>query len=181
MSDHSGLNDHSGFFCQSCLAQDPIFSAVCDKCFYQSLEDDELCSRLHTHETGVYETAKKHNDGETAIIYSLYNQGPLPQDYNYYSTRGLLTMCGTADIHDKVAFHAALDKNLMVWKLPVLRGLTRNFCEPLAVLARSSVITVSLAKVILLMVGNCLRNKAEVLCLMDSVVYPENTEMKYHN
>ena len=70
MSDHSGLNDHSGFFCQSCLAQDPIFSGVCDKCFYQSLEDDELCSQLHTDETGVYETAKKHNDGETAIIYS---------------------------------------------------------------------------------------------------------------
>ena len=175
------MSDHYGFFCQQCLNSIHIFPGACEKCFYQSLEDDAVCLRLITDETGVYETAKENNDGETVIIYSLYNQGPLPHDYPFYSTRGLLVMRDSAPIHDKAEFHAALDHNLMVWKSPILRDLIRNFCEPLAVLARTGVITVTIAKVILLLVGNCLRNKAEVLCLMDSVVYPENSEIKYHN
>lgn len=183
MSDHSGLNDHSGFFCHPCLINEHIFPTVeCDKCFNQSLEHDELCLLLLTDDTGVYETAKEHNDGETVILYTLYNQGPLPDFYPFYQEQGLLVMRDSAPIHDKAEFHATLDFNLMLWKSPVLRGLTQNFCGPLAVLARTSVITVTIAKVILLLVGNCLRNKKEVLRLMDSVVYPENenSEMKYN-
>jgi len=176
------MSDHSGYFCQQCLSNEHIFPGTCEVCYStMNMEHDRLYGRLHQADTGVYETAKEDNDGETIIIFGLYHQGMLPYEYSYYRTRGLLVMRDSAPIHDKAEFHAALDHNLMVWKLPVLRGLTRNFCEPLAVLARTRVITVTIAKVILLLVGNCLRDKKEVLRLMDSVVYPENSEMKYHN
>ena len=63
------------------------------------------------------------------------------------------------------------DFNLNVWKNPVLESLTRDLCKPLAVLAKSKTITVTVAKVILLMIGSCLHDKMEVIRLFDSVVY----------
>ena len=177
------MSDHSGYFCERCLSKPRIFPTnPCDVCS-SKLSDylNHLYGALHDKDTGVYDVATRHNDGETLIITTLYQQGLLTNDYDYYRRRGLLVMRNTAHLNNTVEYHEALDFNLSVWKTPVLKNLTRNFCEPLAVLARSGIITVTMARVILLLIGNCLRNKTEVLSLLDSVVYPEDAnEMKYH-
>ena len=178
------MSDHSGYFCEGCLTKQLIFPKTCDVCS-SKLSDylNQLYGELHDTYTGVYDVATRHNDGETLIITTLYQQGLLTNDYEYYRRRGIWVMRNTAQIKNTVEYHEALDFNLSIWKTPILTGLTRNFCEPLAVLARSGVITVTIARLILLMVGSCLRNKTEVLCLLDLVVYPEDTdenEMKYN-
>jgi len=177
------MSDHSGYFCERCLTDLPlIFPNTCDVCS-SKLSDylNRLYGELHDKDTGVYDVATRHNDGETLIITTLYQQGLLTNDYKYYRRRGILVMRNTAQINNTVEYHEALDFNLSIWKTPVLKNLTRNFCEPLAVLARSGVITVTIARLILLLLGNCLRNKSEVLSLLDLVVYPEDeNEMKYN-
>jgi len=170
------MSHHHGFFCQQCLSSNNIFPGTCYDCdsglsYGFSLKLNEAIIRCHTDETGVYHLSKNDNDGETVVLISLFQQGSLPQDYPSLSPP--LIMRNTSPIHSKSEFHAALDFNLMVWKSPVLRDLTGKLCEPLAALARTRKITVTIARVILLLVGNCLRDKKEVLRLMDSVVYPE--------
>jgi len=43
-------------------------------------------------------------------------------------------------------------------------------------LAKSNTITVTVAKVILLMIGSCLRDKTEIIRLFDSVVYDRSPQ-----
>jgi hypothetical protein len=59
--------------------------------------------------------------------------------------------------------------NLNVWKAPVARRLT-PVCVPLVVVTRRGQITATVARNIILMVGNCLINKCEVF---DKLVYTE--------
>jgi len=174
------MSDHCGFFCEQCLAPGPlVFPTQCGECSSQPSDYlNELYDELHNDETGIYEVAKGHKDGETLVITTLFFQGMLPNDFDNYRNRGILVMLNTSQIHDKTEFHEALDFNLSVWKKPLLEGLTRTFCQPLAVLVRSGAITVIIAKVILLLIGNCLRDKSEVLSLLESVVYSRMNLMK---
>ena len=59
--------------------------------------------------------------------------------------------------------------NLNVWKAPVARRLATD-CVPLVVVTRRGQITATVARNIILMVGNCLINKCEVF---DRLVYTE--------
>ena len=179
------MSDHSGYFCERCLTEPLIFPNTCDVCSSKlSTYLNQLYGELHNEKTGVYDVATRHNDGETLIITTLYQQGLLTNDYEYYRRRGIWVMRNMAHIKNTVEYHEALDLNLSIWKTPVLKNLTRNFCQPLAVLARSGIITVTIARVILFLVGSCLRNKTEVLRLLDLVVYPQDNtnenDIKYN-
>jgi len=138
-------------------------------------------------EGGVCEALTKIDEGETCIILGLFEEAYYEyenddenDDENGDSNSSHSECCPN---HKKVVeqnfygmsktktFLRRLDFNLNAWKLPILDRLTRNLCQPLAVLAKSNTITVTLAKVILLMIGSCLRDKTEVVRLFDLVVY----------
>jgi len=174
------MSDHNGFFCQKCLTEPLAFPKTCEVCC-SALSDelDELYGKHHSEETGVYEVANSLDSGESLIIAILYNQGMLPYEYRYYRERGLMLMCETSQIHDTAEYHKVLDSNLLVWKTPIVEGLTKNFCWPLAVMAWSGKITVPLAKMILYFIGSCLRNKTEVFGFLESIVY-NSCIMKLH-
>jgi len=182
----------SGFFCDQCLqitGLDDFFdrSSHCNKCLTSNEEIGNMYTTL-LEEGGVCEALTKIDEGETCIIlgffeeayYEYENDDDDENDDNNASNSSHFECCPN---HKKVVeqnfygisktktFLHRLDFNLNAWKLPILDGLTRNLCQPLATLAKSNVITVTVAKWILIMIGSCLRDKTEVMRLFDSVVY----------
>jgi len=174
----------SGFFCDQCLqitGMDDFFdkSSDCDVCLTSNEEIGDIYTTL-LEEGGVCEALMKIDEGETCIILGFFQEAYYEYEIDDNHEPNLYQCCA---IHREVvtrnfngirktkSFLNRLDYNLNAWKLPVFEGLTRDFCQPLAVLAKSSTITVTVAKVILLMIGSCLRDKTEALRLFDSLVY----------
>lgn len=161
----------SGFFCDQCLQitrVDAFFdqSSKCDLCLSGNEELDSFYDKLLVHDMCVYNQAKTLENGETFVMVNLYN-----------SARSTFKMHLFNGVRKTETILRRFDFNLNVWKTPVLEGLTRNLCQPLAALAKSNVITVTVAKVILLMIGSCLRDKMEVIRLFDLVVYDNSPQL----
>jgi hypothetical protein len=182
----------SGFFCDQCLntEQMDLFIEKTSKCQICLVCDEKLNTSyeaLLEEEEPVCEALMKTDDGETCIILGFFQEAYFEYEID---DDNAATSSGCCANHKEVevthnfngmrktkTFLNRLDFNLNVWKSPVLEGLTRDLCQPLAVLAKSNVITVTVAKVILLMIGSCLRDKTEVIKLFDSVVYDRSPEI----
>ena len=134
--------------------------------------------RFLLEEGGVCEALMNVDEGETCVILGFFEEAyyeyendddnddaPNSANHQEVVTKNFYGMRKTK------TFLNRLDFNLNAWKLPVFDRLTQNLCLPLTILAKSSTITVTVAKVILLMIGSCLRDKTEALRLFDSVVY----------
>ena len=182
----------SGFFCNECLqitSIDDFFekSSECNVCLSGNKELDSSYDELLENDMCVYNQAKTLENGETFVMVTLCNsarsafkmddsddESEYDSDEDFCETSRNCMLPGMRDFYRVRKTKTILrlfDFNLNVWKLPVLEGLTRNLCQPLAVLAKSKTITVTVAKVILLMIGSCLRDKTEIIRLFDSVVY----------
>jgi hypothetical protein len=176
----------SGFFCDQCLQIikiDDFFdkSSFCNICLSSNEEIGDIYANL-LEEGGVCEALMRIDDGETCIILGFFEEAYYEYEDDDDNEPNSSECCAN---HKEVVtqnfygmrktktFLNRLDFNLNVWKLPVLDKLTRNLCQPLAVLAKSKTITVIVAKVILLMIGSCLRDKTEIIRLFDSVVYDD--------
>jgi hypothetical protein len=188
----------SGFFCDQCLQitrVDAFFdqSSKCDLCLSGNEELDSFYDKLLVHDMCVYNQAKTLESGETFVMVNLYNsaRGTFKMDdesdeSEYDSDEDFCETCRNCMLPGMRLFYGVrktetilrrFDFNLNVWKTPVLEGLTRNLCQPLAALAKSNVITVTVAKVILLMIGSCLRDKTEIIRLFDLVVYDNSPQL----
>ena len=182
----------SGFFCDECLqitSVDAFFdkSSVCDVCLSGNKELDSSYDELLINDMCVYNQAKTLENGETFVMVTLCNSArsafkmdDSDDEIEYDSDEDFCETCRNCMLPGMRYFYGVrktetilrrFDFNLNVWRTPVLESLTRNLCNPLAALAKSNVITVTIAKVILLMIGSCLRDKTEVIRLLDSVVY----------
>jgi hypothetical protein len=172
----------SGFFCDQCLqiaGIDDFFdkTSFCEICLTSNEKIGNIYATL-LEEGGVCEALMKVDEGETCVILGFFEEAyyeyendddnddaPNSANHKEVVTKNFYGMRKTK------TFLNRLDFNLNAWKLPVFDRLTQNLCLPLTILAKSSTITVTVAKVILLMIGSCLRDKTEALRLFDSVVY----------
>ena len=180
----------SGFFCDQCLqitGVDDFFdqSSACETCLSSNEEIDEIYTSLLELDECTYDVTTRIDNGETCIILGFFQEAYFEyeiDDDNVPSSSGCCANHKESltqnfnGIRKTKTFLNRLDFNLNAWKLPVLDGLTRNLCQPLAALAKSNTITVTVAKVILLMIGSCLRDKTEIIRLFDSVVYDRSPQ-----
>lgn len=182
---------NSGFFCDQCLntEQMDLFIEKTSKCQTCLVCDEKLNTSyeaLLEEEEPVCEALMKTDDGETCIILAFFQEASFEYDIDDDNIDHNFSECcanhkesltqNFNGIRKTKTFLNRLDFNLNAWKLPVLDGLTRNLCQPLALLAKSRTITVTVAKVILRMIGSCLRDKTEVIRLFNSVVYASNED-----
>ena len=182
----------SGFFCDQCLqitGVDDFFdqSSACETCLSSNEKIGDIYATL-LEEGGVCEALMKVDEGETCVILGFFEEAyyeyenddendDAPNSSECCANHKEVVTKNFYGMRKTKSFLNRLDFNLNAWKLPVFDKLTRDLCQPLAVLAKSSTITVTVAKVILLMIGSCLRDKTEVIKLFDSVVYDRSPEV----
>ena len=150
----------SGFFCNECLqitSIDDFFekSSECNVCLSGNKELDSSYDELLENDMCVYNQAKTLENGETFVMVTLCNsarsafkmddsddESEYDSDEDFCETSRNCMLPGMRDFYRVRKTKTILrlfDFNLNVWKLPVLEGLTRNLCQPLAVLGAAYV------------------------------------------
>jgi len=164
-------------FCKECLTQMPLTSTVCNVnkvsagCPSCLINSEHLTKQLRDMpRRGVrrdFGDIQNYPDGELMALHTLNDRFPIHPQKGMNSSRHIIN---NYPEHEWVAkVRELLRFNLKVWKDPIVRGLATD-CVPLVVVTRRGQITATVARNIILMVGNCLINKCEVF---DRLVYTE--------
>ena len=162
-----------GWFCSMCLIQMPLTHTVSNVnklsvgCVLCPINSEHLTRRLRGMPGHKFEDIKFYKTGEWMALHALNDRFPIHPQKGMKSSRHIIKDSPKDEWVAKV--RELLLFNLNVWKDPIARRLATD-CVPLVVVTRRGQITATVARIIILMIGNCLINECEVF---DKLVYTE--------
>ena len=175
------------YFCEKCqqkptitLTRLPTSRIIlgCRNCPINSVAAAQAYELMYSWNTNIPSKTAIHSHGEVIMTYALNNGKNVFQGAVILSgmidTHSIRQECSEIVLLRSRALNA-LQHNITVWKTSVLDSMTSNYCLPLSVLCLTNLTTVSVAKLVLLMIGNCFTDKQwsnkMIFQLLDSIVY----------